>query len=112
MIINNAWILIFAFANSITAAAYVFLAVVMVPRIKVTRLTTKISGVIFFALSAIMHVALTAQVVLHPTKSLAHTITQTYVPWIYWPQAVAAWVFIFGLYVELGRWGPWKDEQS
>ncbi len=99
-------LLLFVFANLAITAGYIYLAFAVVPKLKVTLLRTKVGGIGFFLLCGLTHLLLA----LAPAYDTGHTTSaESASSWVmlavHLPQAVAVWLFVSGLYIEVGNFG-------
>lgn len=99
----------YVLSNVAILGGYLFMGCFVAPRVKVAFMATKIGGALFFILCGLTHLSLSyytlyrgpdghgmaeAGMASSPAMVLLHAA-----------QAVAVWVFVVGLYVELGRFG-------
>lgn len=89
-----------------------FLALVVVPRVTVHLTRTKVGGVIFFATCGLHHLENIFHAVFQPGEPNRETMTALHMLAIDVPQALAVWLFVSGLYLEVVRWGPWATPQA
>lgn len=98
-------LLLFALANLTITLGYIYLALVVLPRIRVTLLQTKIGGVGFFLLCGLTHTDMALTALFDPDMSMGAMATSWHALAIHLPQAVCVWLFVTGLYIEVGQWG-------
>ncbi len=99
------WLFIFVLANLTIALAYLWLALAVLPSIPVKLTRTKIGGVGFFLLCGLTHAVMAISSILHPGMSMSEMATSWYSLAIHIPQAIAVWMFVTGLYIEIAHWG-------
>jgi len=103
---------LFVVSNLVIVLGYMFLSVFVVPRVTVHLNRTKIGGIIFFATCGLHHLENVFHVLYQPLESNRETMTAIHMLLIDVPQAVAVWLFVSGLYLEVVRWGPWATPQA
>jgi hypothetical protein len=99
---------VFVLSNLAIAAAYLFVAVFVAPRIRLRARVTKVGGVGFFLLCRLMHALLAYYAfasVSHTTHSAGPEGMGLLMFLVHVLQAPAVWAFVVGLYVELGKFG-------
>jgi hypothetical protein len=99
---------IFVLSNLAIAAAYLFVAMFVAPRIRLRATVTKVGGVGFFLLCGLTH----ALLAYYAFASVSHTAHSggsegmgLFMFLVHVLQAPAVWAFVVGLYVELGKFG-------
>lgn len=103
---------LFVASNIVIVLGYMFLSLFVVPRVTVHLTRTKVGGVVFFATCGLHHLENIFHVLFQPLEANRHTMTQFHMLLIDVPQAVAVWLFVSGLYLEVVRWGPWATPQA
>lgn len=104
LIENPLLLFVFVMANVLITCGYIYLAVQVVPRVRVTLRRTKIGGIGFFLLCAGTHLDMAYHALFYPGKSIQDMFISPEMLAIHVPQAVAVWLFVTGLYVEVGNW--------
>jgi hypothetical protein len=94
----------FLLANVAITLGYLFLALRVIPNIRVNLRRTKIGGIGFFLLCGATHLHLAFGALFCPTMSLAHMSTSWLMLAIHIPQSICVWLFVTGLYIEVGDW--------
>lgn len=100
---------VFILANITITAGYAFVALMIVPKIQLTLRRTKIGGIGFFGLCGATHLHMAFTSVFHPHQTFGEMATSWPMLAIHIPQAVCVWVFVTGLYIELGSWALPRD---
>lgn len=100
---------VFILSNVAIVAGYLFVAVFVAPRFRIRSLATRVGGVGFFLLCGMTHASL-AYYALQSDSHAGHGMggasdVDVAMFVIHVLQAPAVWVFVVGLYVELGRFG-------
>jgi hypothetical protein len=96
--------LVFILANVVIACGYGFVAAKILPKIQVTLLRTKIGGVAFLTLCGATHLDMAYHTLFAHDMTFAEMATSWHMLAIHVPQAVAVWLFVTGLYIEVGSW--------
>jgi hypothetical protein len=95
---------LFVMANIVITGGYAFVALKIVPKINITLLRTKIGGVGFFALCGATHLHMAYSSLFETDMSFGHMATSWLSLAIHLPQAIFVWMFVTGLYIEIGSW--------
>jgi hypothetical protein len=95
---------VFVLTNIVIACGYVFVATKILPKIQVTLLRTKIGGVMFLSLCGATHLDMAYHALFEHGMTFAEMATSWHMLAIHIPQAVAVWLFVTGLYIEVGSW--------
>lgn len=103
---------LFVVSNLLIVMGYMFLALFVVPRITVHLTRTKVGGVLFFLTCGLHHLENVFHVLFQKHEENGHTMTSLHMLVIDGVQAVAVFLFVTGLYLEVVRWGPWATPQS
>lgn len=93
---------LFSLANLFITLAYLYLAFRIVPKIRVNLRRTKIGGVGFFLLCAATHTDMWVMALLQPHMTILAMATSWHMNLIHIPQAFAIWMFVSGLFIEVG----------
>ncbi len=93
---------LFVIANLIITMGYVYLALTIVPKLRVSLLRTKIGGVGFFVLCGLTHSDMAFMALFHPHMSMGDMAVSWHGLAIHIPQALCVWLFVTGLYIEIG----------
>lgn len=109
---QNTAVSLFVASNVVIVLGYMFLALFVVPRVTVHLNRTKIGGVVFFATCGLHHLENIFHVLYQPLEANRDTLTALHMLLIDVPQALAVWLFVSGLYLEVVRWGPWATPQA
>lgn len=99
---------LFAFANLAITAGYLYLALMVMPKVTLTMRMTKIGGIGFFLLCGLTHLEMAGHAMLGPDETFGEMARSLHMLVIHLPQSIAVWMFVTGLYIELVRWGPWS----
>lgn len=94
---------LFVLANVCIAAGYFFLAAFIVPSLNITMRRTKIGGAGFLALCAMTHLGMAFDGLFHSGMTMGQMATAWYVQAVHIPQAICVWLFVTGLYIEVGE---------
>lgn len=104
---------VFVLANVLITAGYLFLALVVVPKVSIQLLRTKIGGIGFFLLCGATHLHMAAAAI---TDDSGHTYSAASTSWwmlaIHVPQAICVWLFVTGLYIEIGDFGLLRTKEA
>lgn len=103
---------LFVASNLAIMLGYIFLASIVVPRVPVKLLRTKLGGVGFFSLCGLHHLDQVLHYVFQPAAQIQDVYTELHMVGLDIPQAVCVWMFVTGLYIEMVRWGPWGQETA
>lgn len=95
---------LFVLVNITITLGYVFLAATVVPKVPVTLVQTKVGGVGFFLLCGLTHTDMALSALFHPEMTMGEMATSWHMLAIHIPQAICVWLFVTGLYIEVGRW--------
>lgn len=95
----------FAIVNVTITVGYLWLSVVVLPNLPLRLARTKIGGVGFFLLCGLTHTHMAVGVLIHPQMSVVEMATSWLSLAIHVPQAVCVWMFVTGMYIEIGYWG-------
>lgn len=110
---NSLTLFIFILANVMITAGYVFLALGVVPRVAIQLTRTKIGGIGFFLLCGLTHLNMALMAVMQNNHdSYANESTSWLMLAIHIPQAICVWLFVTGIYVEIGDFGLLKTKAS
>jgi hypothetical protein len=94
----------FALENLTICAGYLFVAVAVAPlflrKVGVRSWATKLGGVGFFLLCGLTHLQMALKALFSPAGHES-MVTHWWMHAIHGPQAIAVWVFVVGLYIEL-----------
>jgi hypothetical protein len=103
---NASLLFLFVAANLAITAGYFLLAFAVVPQVRIQLLRTKIGGIGFFLTCGLTHANMALQSVInHDHMSMAEMAVQWHMLAIHIPQAVAVWLFVTGIFIEMGDYG-------
>jgi hypothetical protein len=103
---------LFLMANIAISFGYFYLAAFVIPSIRVQLMRTKIGGASFLFLCALTHLDMAFSGLFHPHMTMGEMAVQWHMLAIHLPQAVCVWMFVTGLYIEVGRWSRRPDDES
>lgn len=110
---NPLSLFLFILANVLITAGYVFLALGVVPRVDVKLLRTKIGGIGFFLLCGMTHLNMAWMAMMQDDS---HTYSEGSTSWlmlaIHIPQAICVWLFVTGVYIEIGDFGLLRTKED
>mgnify|MGYP001561845456 CR=1 FL=1 len=95
-------VFLFILANVTITAGYLYVAATVVPRVQMNLLRTKIGGVGFFVLCGITHMVMAVQTLTDSPMTAVMMASSWWSLAIHIPQAICVWLFVTGLYVEIG----------
>lgn len=101
---NSFALFLFVLANLAITLGYLYLAFTVVPKVPVTLKRTKIGGTGFFVLCGLTHTDMALSALFHSSMTLGQMMTSWHMLGIHVPQAICVWLFVTGLYIEVGRW--------
>lgn len=105
MIEHPLLLFIFVLVNLAITLGYLYLAVRIVPKVRLQLKRTIYGGIGFFVLCAITHLDLAASTLFAPDMTFGEMAGSWPMLLVHAAQAVAVWLFVTGLYVEVGDWG-------
>lgn len=103
---------VFIMANLAITLGYAFVALRIVPQMQVSLLRTKIGGVGFFGLCGATHLGMVYNALFEAKMTFAVMSSTWPMVAIHLPQAVCVWLFVTGLYIEIGDWAPLRRDGS
>ncbi len=103
---------IFVLSNVAITAGYAFLAVAVVPRVAVKLARTKLGGVGFFLLCGLTHLHMAYQALFDQgAMGYAYMAVEPIMLLIHVPQAICVWLFVTGVYIEMGDFGLLRTKE-
>ncbi len=97
---------VFVLANAAITAGYAFLAIAVIPKVAVQLLRTKLGGIGFFLLCGLTHAHMAwAALFDQEHGGYAYMAVTPAMLAIHVPQAICVWLFVWGIYVEMGEFG-------
>ncbi len=102
---NPALLFLFIVANLTITAGYIFVAFWVVPKVRIQLKRTLIGGVGFFVLCGLTHIDMALSAIFGENMTMLQMATSWHGLAIHIPQAFAVWMFVTGLYIELGSFG-------
>lgn len=97
---------LYVLSNVGITLGYIFLAVAVVPRVRLHLKRTLAGGVGFFVLCGLHHLLGVFDVLFMGHTGMREGMLDIQMLVVDIPQVVAVWLFVTGLYIELVRWGP------
>lgn len=95
------WHSILALANLGLALAYVFVALFIAPNVSVALGRTRVGGLLFFGMGALLHLELTLHTAFDNNGLTPGELVSWPLRLILIFQVIGAWLFVTGLYAEL-----------
>lgn len=104
-------VLTFAFvlANIVSTLGWLFLAGVVVPKVKLYSRLIKFSAMTTFGLSAVAHLAFALVVLFDPDRSAVQQAASPPVLLVQVGIAISMWLVLAGIFVQVGSYGLTPD---
>lgn len=102
---------LYALADISTTLGCIFLGIYVMPLTRLKLRITKVGGVGFFVLSALVHFGQALRTLFRPGRTYGEASYQPATVIVHVALAVCLWLFICGLYIELVRWAPWGRDK-